>query len=117
MYRQQEFPQTLDSVFFTFSYSFTRQCRSQVYEPLLSSEQLAALEATLEEELCDGDAAKFRLGIKAMRLAGSRSSTARVARRGVTSSDLGRHWCRGPTLHPGQSGGRGRAHVPLRHDV
>jgi superfamily II DNA or RNA helicase len=42
---------------------------SQVYEPILSPEQLATLEATPEEEPFDGDAAKFRLGIEAMRLA------------------------------------------------
>src|SRR5712692_2658145 len=42
---------------------------SQVYEPILSLEQLATLEATPEEEPFDGDATKFRLGIEAMRLA------------------------------------------------
>jgi superfamily II DNA or RNA helicase len=42
---------------------------SQVYEPILSPEQLATLEATPEEEPFDGDATKFRLGIEAMRLA------------------------------------------------
>jgi hypothetical protein len=34
----------------------------QVYEPSLSPEQLATLEATPEEEPFDGDATKFRLG-------------------------------------------------------
>jgi len=42
---------------------------SQVYEPILSPEQLATLEATPEEEPFDGDATRFRLGIEAMRLA------------------------------------------------
>lgn len=42
---------------------------SQVYEPILSLEQLATLEATPEEELFDGDATRFQLGIEAMRLA------------------------------------------------
>ena len=42
---------------------------SQVYEPILSLEQLATLEATPEEEPFDGDATRFRLGIEAMRLA------------------------------------------------
>jgi superfamily II DNA or RNA helicase len=42
---------------------------SQVYEPILSPEQLATLEVTPEEEPFDGDASKFRLGIEAMRLA------------------------------------------------
>jgi superfamily II DNA or RNA helicase len=44
-------------------------CTSQVYEPILSPEQLATLEATPEEEPFDGDATKFRLGIEALRLA------------------------------------------------
>ena len=35
----------------------------QVHEPILSSEQLATLEATPEVEPFDGDAGKFRLGI------------------------------------------------------
>ena len=40
----------------------------QVYEPILNSEQLSKLEIIPEREPFDGDAAKFRLGIEAMRL-------------------------------------------------
>ncbi len=39
-----------------------------VHEPVLSPEQLATLIATPEKEPFDGEAAKFRLGIEAMRL-------------------------------------------------
>lgn len=41
---------------------------STVYEPILSPEQLAKLHASPAEEPFDGDAAKFRLGVEAMRL-------------------------------------------------
>jgi hypothetical protein len=41
----------------------------KVHEPILSSAQLATLEATPVEEPFDGDPARFRLGIEAMRLA------------------------------------------------
>ncbi|MEW6381839.1 MAG: DUF3883 domain-containing protein [bacterium] len=41
----------------------------QVYEPVLSPEQLATLETTPEKEPFDGDASRFRLGIEAIRLA------------------------------------------------
>ena len=40
----------------------------QVYEPILNDEQLSKLEIIPEIEPFDGDAAKFRLGIEAMRL-------------------------------------------------
>ena len=40
----------------------------KVYEPILSAEQLAKLEATPEKEPFDGDPGKFRLGIEALRL-------------------------------------------------
>jgi superfamily II DNA or RNA helicase len=40
----------------------------QVHEPILNSEQLAALEATPDEEPFDGDPQRFRLGIEARRL-------------------------------------------------
>jgi len=40
----------------------------QVYEPILNDEQLAKLEIIPEREPFDGDPAKFRLGIEAMRL-------------------------------------------------
>lgn len=39
-----------------------------VYEPILTVEQLALLEASPAQEPFDGDAGKFRLGIEAMRL-------------------------------------------------
>lgn len=39
-----------------------------VYEPILTHEQLAILSASPVTELFDGDAAKFRLGVEAMRL-------------------------------------------------
>ncbi|HOD29435.1 MAG TPA: SNF2-related protein, partial [Syntrophales bacterium] len=41
----------------------------KVHDPVLSLEQLAALEATPEEEPFDGDSKRFRLGIEALRLA------------------------------------------------
>ncbi len=41
----------------------------KVYKPILSSEQLALLVASPDKEPYDGDAARFRLGIEAMRLA------------------------------------------------
>lgn len=40
----------------------------QVYEPILSIDQLSLLEATPEKEPFDGDPKKFRLGIEALRL-------------------------------------------------
>ena len=40
----------------------------KLYDPILSPEQLAALQITPEEEPFDGDANNFRLGIEAMRL-------------------------------------------------
>lgn len=40
----------------------------KVHEPILNAEQLASLEATPEKEPFDGDAARFRLGIEALRL-------------------------------------------------
>ena len=40
----------------------------KVYEPILNADQLAKLEATPEKEPFDGDAAKFRLGVEALRL-------------------------------------------------
>lgn len=40
----------------------------QVHEPILNPEQLAALDATPEEEPFDGDPQRFRLGIEARRL-------------------------------------------------
>ncbi|MBN1887668.1 MAG: DUF3883 domain-containing protein [Thermoflexales bacterium] len=39
-----------------------------VHEPILSLAQLATLEITPEKEAFDGDAARFRLGVEAMRL-------------------------------------------------
>ena len=41
---------------------------STVYEPILSADQLKQLRASPAQELFDGDANKFRLGIEAMRL-------------------------------------------------
>src|SRR4051812_49230384 len=41
---------------------------STVYEPILSAEQLGQLHASPAQEPFNGDAAKFRLGIEAMRL-------------------------------------------------
>ena len=41
---------------------------NQVHQPFLTSEQIAQLEATPEQEPFDGDAQKFRYGIEAMRL-------------------------------------------------
>lgn len=41
---------------------------NQVYEPVLTAEQIALLTVSPEKELFDGDARKFRLGIEAMRL-------------------------------------------------
>ena len=41
---------------------------NQVYEPILSQEQLAQLEATPEQEPFDGNALHFRLGVEALRL-------------------------------------------------
>src|SRR5215469_16158696 len=41
---------------------------SQVYEPVLSAEQVASLVATPEKAAFDGDPQKFRLGVEAMRL-------------------------------------------------
>jgi hypothetical protein len=41
---------------------------STVYEPILSTEQLAQLKASPSQEPFDGDASKFRLGVEAMRL-------------------------------------------------
>jgi superfamily II DNA or RNA helicase len=41
----------------------------QVYEPILSPEQLAKLEVTPEKEPFDGDSNRFRLGVEALRLA------------------------------------------------
>jgi len=41
---------------------------NNVYEPILNPEQLALLTASPAQEPFDGDAAKFRLGIEAMRL-------------------------------------------------
>jgi hypothetical protein len=40
----------------------------KVYEPILNAEQLVKLDATPEKEPFDGDAAKFRLGVEALRL-------------------------------------------------
>ena len=40
----------------------------QVYEPILSADQLSLLEATPEKEPFDGDPKRFRLGIEALRL-------------------------------------------------
>lgn len=42
---------------------------SQVYEPILSPEQIAELDVAPEKEPFDGNAHKFRLGVEAMRLA------------------------------------------------
>jgi hypothetical protein len=41
---------------------------NRVYEPVLSTEQLALLTAAPSREPLDGDAHRFRLGIEAMRL-------------------------------------------------
>ena len=41
---------------------------STVYEPILSIEQLGQLHASPAQEPIDGDAARFRLGVEAMRL-------------------------------------------------
>ena len=41
---------------------------NQFYQPILSAEQIALLEASPEREPFDGDARKFRLGIEALRL-------------------------------------------------
>src|ERR1700733_9814251 len=41
---------------------------STVYEPILSADQLAQLNASPSQEPFDGDASKFRLGVEAMRL-------------------------------------------------
>ncbi|MGH9328291.1 MAG: helicase-related protein, partial [Terriglobia bacterium] len=41
---------------------------NKVYEPILSIDQLAQLHASPAQEPFDGDAAKFRLGVEAMRL-------------------------------------------------
>ena len=41
---------------------------NQVYEPILSQEHLAQLEATPEQEPFDGNALHFRLGVEALRL-------------------------------------------------
>lgn len=40
----------------------------QVYEPILSSEQLAMLESSPDKEQFDGDPERFRLGVEALRL-------------------------------------------------
>jgi len=40
----------------------------QTYQPILTGEQLAALQASPEREPFDGDPHKFRLGIEALRL-------------------------------------------------
>ncbi len=40
----------------------------QVHEPILSLDQIASLEITPETEPFDGDAARFRLGVEAVRL-------------------------------------------------
>lgn len=42
---------------------------SRVYEPILTPDQLAALETTPDTEPFDGDPLRFRLGVEAMRLA------------------------------------------------
>ena len=42
---------------------------SQVYDPILTFEQISTLQITPEKEPFDGDAHRFRLGIEAMRLA------------------------------------------------
>lgn len=41
---------------------------NRVYEPILSPEQIEQLQASPAQEPFDGDAAKFRLGVEAMRL-------------------------------------------------
>ena len=41
---------------------------NQVYQSILTPEQLSLLEASPEREPFDGDAKKFRLGIEALRL-------------------------------------------------
>ena len=41
---------------------------SRVYEPILSPEQIEQLQASPAQEPFDGDAARFRLGVEAMRL-------------------------------------------------
>jgi hypothetical protein len=45
-----------------------RAAHRQVHKPILSPQQLAALEITPEQELFDGDASKFRLGVEVLRL-------------------------------------------------
>src|SRR5690606_11711373 len=40
----------------------------QLYEPILSAEQLASLAVSPEAEPFDGEPARFRLGVEAMRL-------------------------------------------------
>ena len=42
---------------------------SRVYEPILTPDQLAALETTPDTEPFDGDSLRFRLAVEAMRLA------------------------------------------------
>jgi len=42
---------------------------SRVYEPILTAEQLAALESTPDTEPFDGDPQRFRIAVEAMRLA------------------------------------------------
>lgn len=41
----------------------------QVYEPILSTDQIAQLEVTPEKEPFDGDSKRFRLGVESLRLA------------------------------------------------
>lgn len=41
---------------------------NQVYEPILSKEQLGQIIITPEKEPFDGDSVKFRLGVEALRL-------------------------------------------------
>ena len=41
---------------------------SQVYEPVLSADQLGRLEASPDKEPFDGDPHRFRLGVEALRL-------------------------------------------------
>ena len=41
---------------------------SQVYEPVLSADQLATLDASPDKEPFDGDPHRFRLGVEALRL-------------------------------------------------
>ena len=47
---------------------------SRVYEPILTPDQLAALETTPDAEPFDGDPLRFRLAVEAMRLARARPS-------------------------------------------